>query len=206
MFSWKCKNKKVFDGAIISNSDKPNKMILAFYSLGIETQPNWNLNCESKKWTKTTNEFFHLLHDTLLDVKNKINITIKYNDGENSNDTISGVLEGFFLSDTYSNIVDGNRNYNLFFHLKLAKHYKSTKVFPKEILSVNCILTGFSLPLDSFSYQYCNKFSAKNIACSFIKYLENVGNSKKGVGSDSCKVFQLEKGNPHQYCSLLLGT
>ena len=118
--------------------------------------------------------------------------------------TATGKLEGFLFSSDDIAVLDGPKKYYLHLNVRLD----SGVCLPKKISNISLIIKSKQLPMDSYSYQYCDKFSARNLPCSFSQYLKVAGTVQgdKGVHPENCRVFRLEKGSPHQYCSFLLGT
>ena len=99
-------------------------------------------------------------------------------------------------------VLDGERKYFLHLNIKLDKG----EALPDKMENITLSIKSKQLPMERYSYQYCNKFDARNLPCDFSQYLKVVGTFEgdQGVDKDNCRLFRLVKGNPHQYCSFLL--
>ena len=200
---WKTKNLNAIDGAQISSKGAYRKVVALWSHLSnpLDQSDNnrWKLSGSGITTKKSTFEIVGLLKDTLLDKKPEISFYCN-----NSSNVYKGILEGVFLADQYSFVKHEDKTFFLFFYIKFPVKHLSNG----NLTNVRVEINSTSLPLDKYAYQYCDKFSARNLPCSFTQYLKSVGTEKnnKGVGKDTCRVFILKKGSPHQYCSFLLGT
>ena len=201
---WKAILSGKLSTASINYDKTTGNTILAFYSKNQEPiLPKWKVMCDGKTITRSFNSFWGIVRDTLYEYQPAISISSVDNIDSSS---YIGVLTGFIMnnSDTFVREKHKQGKYYLHLSIKLNKGLR----LPKRLNNVVIKIKGKQLPKEKYSYQYCDKFSAKNLPCSFNQYLKVGGTwvGDKGVRKENCRVFRLEKGNPHQYCSFLLGT
>lgn len=185
------------------NCDKmTGNVVIAFYAKNIEGFfPEWKVSCDSMKLRRNFNSFWGVVRDTLYEYQPYINIS---HSNSSSTPGFTGRLTGFLLSTNDTSTRDKKGKY----YLHLTIQFRKGISLPKQIDDIYITIRGTQLPKGKYSYQYCDKFSARNLPCNFKQYLKVGGTwqSDKGVRRQNCRVFRLIKGNPHQYCSLLLGT
>ncbi len=204
MMKWKANLTSDLGQAIISKNKKRN-YIIAFYGKRLSSiLPDWNIYCNEEIISRDFNSFWGLIRDTLYEYQPNIRIAYNTDYVTSSCFTAKGKIKGFLFSSEDIAYIDGPRKYYLHLNIELDRG----EYLPDKIENINITIDSEQLPEERYSYQYCNKFDARNLPCDFIQYLRVVGTPQgdKGVNSNNCRLFRLEKGNPHQYCSFLLGT
>ncbi len=201
---WRGFNRFPYQGAFIDCEPGNSKSIVAVY--GDETQSHgWTIRSQGHRFPKPDSDLWGIVKDNLL--AKPLRFRVKIKDGiQRHPDRWEGTLVGFLATDTYTSVVKDGRVFSLFFHVDWTGDRP-----PRHLRDITIDLKGIVPAVDypdRFSLGYCDRFSAKVRKCDPLTYLKIGGSdqSKEGIGEQTCKLFQLIKGNPHQYCSIKLGT
>ena len=179
-------------------------VVLAFYQENLTSRlPDWNINATNQTIRKPFSHFWKLISDTLVEYQPVIRLGYYTDPGAGSCFYLKARLVGFLYSSDQTAVKDEDGKYYLHLHLKL----NGPQCLPTRLENISIQINSRQLPYEKYSYQFCNK-SANNLPCNFISYLKAVGTYRgnKGEGKDNCRLFILSEGNPHQYCSIVVGT
>lgn len=201
---WRASHKVPYHGAVIDCSPGDTSSILAIY--GDETERrDWRVKCDGHQFPKPEGDLWGIVKDNLLEIPLQVKVTT-LDAYQRHPDQWTGTLTGFFSTGTDGVVVKNGRIYSLFLNID----WKSG-LPPRHLTNIVLEIKGNVLSVDNpdkYSLGYCDKFSAGVRRCDYLTYLRIGGGdtSKDGIGDKTCKLFQLIKGNPHQYCSIKLGT
>lgn len=210
---WNALQTETFGRAIVDTdrSECDNCILVAFYlggskSFSSESLPYWLIFSEGKKYQRDHQSFMHILSDTLMEYQPRVCLNYNLSDTQENASRVKGRITRILHSNSLTTVKKQDREYFLWMHIDLDDKYVGK--IPPEICNISLQISSQSLPLDRYMYGYCLKFDARYLSCPFSKYLRLGGTVKnnKGVGKDTCRVFRLDKGSPHIYCSFLLGT
>ncbi len=162
--------------------------------------PNWNMMFENQYIKKDLLDFFTILKDTLLQ-ENPL-IRIDYRCGQEII-SVRGRIIGFAGSKSDDGLyVNNKKSHNCHIYVKLNKKNK----LPKILKRFQVIVSGNLLDKNRYVYGFCNRTDGRMQKCTDIQYIKNIGNIFWAYGVGRCKAYDLNKGNPNQYCRFRTGT
>ena len=209
---WNAIQTETFTKAIVGvdESECENCILVAFYfdekSQLDQTLPYWLVFSQGQKYQRDNASFMHILSDTLMEYQPRVSLSFNKSSKQQKSSRVKGNLTRLLHSGELTTVKKGDREYYLWMYISLDQKYVGQ--VPPDICNISLQINSQSLPLDRYMYGHCLKFDARYLNCPFNQYLRLGGTPKnnKGVGKDTCRVFRLDKGSPHIYCSFLLGT
>jgi hypothetical protein len=210
---WEAVQISAYEKAILdsNHNDCDNCILLAFYhdsKIDIDLSlPHWLIFSEGNKYQRDNLSMMNIVRDTLMEYEPKVCITYSSTPSQKTPTRVKGRLTRLLHSNELTTIKKGDRTYYMWMYISLDAKYDAKKL-PTDICNIGLKFKATSLPLEKYMYGHCLKFDARYLSCPFSQYLRVGGSQKseKGVGKDVCRVFRLDKGSPHIYCSFLLGT
>jgi hypothetical protein len=201
---WKGKHKETYQGAVIDCDPNTRDSIIAIY--GDDTLSHgWFIRYGDERITKTDASFWGIVRDNLLEEPLTIRISTEHGYQRHRNSWL-GKLHGFYLTGDQNSVVKNGRVYSLFLNVEWVSERPPSHL-SDIFLKIKGSVISETHP-EKYSLGYCDKLSARVETCTPSTYLKLGGtvNNDGGISEKTCKLFQLVKGHPHQYCSIKLGT
>ena len=195
--NWKClsNNIALADVQLIGKTNNnSNNYLLSIIKIRKKAHnshifPKWSFTFQNKDYKKDNVQVLSVLKDTLQEYIPGINIIC-------NNQIIKGKITG----------IKGLESSDPLWVHRKTKHVMHLNIvvsdgLPPELINFQILIKSRLLPQNKYIYGFCN-YGNSYIKCSDTQYIANILNHNLFYPSRKCNSFNLEKGNPQQFCSL----